>query len=623
MSANSANSNSNGHKMTPDTTKKKPTTSLTNWKLLLKKRIFILSWIQNYDVDMMVGDFIAGTTLGLTMIPQAIAYAAILGLPPQYGLYSAFMGTFVYAFLGTVKEISMGPTGILSLLSLQYTMGYPVEYTIMLTFMSGLVVFLMGALNLGILADFISVPVTNAFSSATLIIISSTQLKTILGISYSSKGFVDSLHNLLLKITETRLWDTVLGVTCCIVLILFRKLKDVNVKSTTRTGKMFKKCLWYLSQAGSMLVIIITSIVAFQWVAETNPFKLLGSVPQGIPNITVPPFQFEHQNKTIGFLDICKDLGSGLFIVPLVAVSANIAIAKTFSSAATLDATQEMLTLGICNVIGSFVGSMPTCGAITRTAISQASGVRTPLAGIYTSIMTLLALSVLTPYFYFIPQVSLAAILIVACIFAIDFSLPLYLWRNSRKDFWSWLVCLVTCLFGGIEVGLFVGVTLNISQLLYLWARPGTVIEEEEINNTRFIRVKPNIGIFYPGIVHLRDEVNKALLLAQFKVPVVIECGRFAGLDYTAAQGICGLANDLKKHSQVLVLKQLKEKFHNLITSPNVVLCETEECFKVMICHENISTESAIIPRSVTVELDEDTQPKRGSVLRRPSCRSC
>lgn len=97
---------------------------------------------------------------------------------------------------------------------------------------------------------------------------------------------------------------------------------------------------------------------------------------------------------------------------------------QLLGSAATLDATQEMLTLGICNIVGSFVGSMPTCGALIRSAISHASGIRTPLAGIYSAIMTLLALSILTPYFYFIPQATLASILIVASAFtvvALDF----------------------------------------------------------------------------------------------------------------------------------------------------------------------------------------------------------
>lgn len=93
------------------------------------------------------------------------------------------------------------------------------------------------------------------------------------------------------------------------------------------------------------------------------------------------------------------------------------------ASGATLDATQEMFTLGICNLLGSCVSSMPTCGALTRSAVSYASGVRTPFAGFYSAIMTMLALSLLTPYFYFIPQATLAAILIIAAMYMVNLTL--------------------------------------------------------------------------------------------------------------------------------------------------------------------------------------------------------
>ena len=166
------------------------------------------------------------------------------------------------------------------------------------------------------------------------------------------------------------------------------------------------------------------------------------------------------------------------------------------ASGNSMDASQEMIALALCNLIGSTVSSMPTCGAFTRSAVSNASGVRTPMVGLYTGLIVLLALSFLTPFFYFIPRSTLAAVLICAVMFLIDFQIVGKLWRTSSKLASVWaatappggfsndslvserdLVTLVAtftaCLLVGVEVGLVVGMALDMTRLLHVWARPG------------------------------------------------------------------------------------------------------------------------------------------------------
>ncbi|KAJ6637083.1 Sodium-independent sulfate anion transporter [Pseudolycoriella hygida] len=575
-----------------------------NWRGQIKKRIFILSWIKNYDKDAALGDFIAGITLGLTMIPQAIAYAALADMPSEYGLYSAFMGSLIYVFFGTIKEVSIGPTSLMSLLTLQYTLDKPPQYAIVLTFLAGCIELLMGVLKLGFVVDFISVPVTNAFTSATSVIIIGAQLKNLLGLSYSSKGFADSLHHLIFNISDIKLWDSVSGLVCCVFLLSLRFLKDIKMKSETKCTKISTKFLWYLSQARNVLIVIITSSVAYHWTLGTVPFTLSGKVQPGIPSFSLPPFQFEYNNQTIGFVQICTELGSGIVVVPLVAVLANIAIAKAFSTGAAVDASQEMFILGVCNILGSFVSSMPTCGAFTRSAVSHASGVRTPFSGIYSATIALLALTLLTPYFYFIPKSTLAAVLIIAVVFMIDFKLPLHLWRNTKRDFWTWCGCFVVCLIAGVAVGLLFGVMLNVLHLLYMWARPETTLKIEEIENMQYIKVAPNIGMFFPGIDHLKQMVNKALSAADFKVPVVIDCTKFTGLDYTAAQGVCDLAEELHKQRQVLVLQNLDTNLQSFIASENVLFCSKEETLKEIITQECIRSGSISLMAHIRASID-------------------
>uniref|UniRef100_A0A481D7T9 Sodium-independent sulfate anion transporter-like n=1 Tax=Sus scrofa TaxID=9823 RepID=A0A481D7T9_PIG len=142
----------------------------------MQKRLPFLAWLPNYTWYALKMDFIAGISVGLTVIPQALAYAEVAGLPPQYGLYSAFMGCFVYFFLGTSRDVTLGPTAIMSLLVSFYTFREP-AYAVLLAFLSGCIQLGMGFLRLGFLLDFISCPVIKGFTSAAAITIGFGQIK--------------------------------------------------------------------------------------------------------------------------------------------------------------------------------------------------------------------------------------------------------------------------------------------------------------------------------------------------------------------------------------------------------------------------------------------------------------
>lgn len=118
-------------------------------KELLLRRIHIIQWLPTYNKVKFISDLIAGVTVGLTMIPQSLAYASLADIPPQYGLYTAFMGSFAYVFFGTIKEASIGPTSLMALLVYSYTAEKPLDYVILFCFLCGWVEFLMGVLKLG------------------------------------------------------------------------------------------------------------------------------------------------------------------------------------------------------------------------------------------------------------------------------------------------------------------------------------------------------------------------------------------------------------------------------------------------------------------------------------------
>ncbi|KAL0279267.1 UNVERIFIED_CONTAM: hypothetical protein PYX00_000868 [Menopon gallinae] len=482
------------------------------WRRKLYRHLPITRWLPLYKKEDLLSDLIAGLTLGLTMVPQSIAYAALAGLTSQYGLYSTFMGGYVYFFLGTIKEVSVGPTSLMALLTFEFSKELPFEFVCLLTFMSGCVELLMGIFQFGFLVDFISAPVISGFQSATSVIIITSQLKGILGLRKVKSGrFLENIMNVIYKLPETRFSDVTLGICCCIVLLLLRRLKDIKLGKMTEKKMKIKKCLWFVSISRNAIVVLVCGCIAYYFHEnESTPFLLSGKIPEGLPPFRLPRFSTEFGNRTYSFTEMCYEIGSGIFILPLVSVLANVTIAKAFSTGGSVDATQEMFTLGMCNILGSFVSSMPTCGAFTRSAVSNSSGVRTPMSGLFSGSLILIFLVFFSPYLYYIPRASLSAVLICAVIFMIDWKTCFLLWKaNNKRDLVCFLGTCTACLALGVEIGLLVGVAINIAQLMYLWARPSISIEVKETKGGFYYYIKPDIGLFFPAVDFLRNEINK------------------------------------------------------------------------------------------------------------------
>ncbi|XP_063240337.1 sodium-independent sulfate anion transporter-like [Bacillus rossius redtenbacheri] len=532
-------------------------------RALLIQRVSILAWLPRYTRVDALGDCVAGVTLGLTMMPQSIAYASLAGLPAQYGLYSSFMGGLVYMVFGTIKEVSIGITSLMALVTFEYTHDLPIESVFLLTFLCGCVQLLMGLLNLGILVDFISIPVTSGFTTATSLIIAAAQLKGLLGLrSVSAHDFVGSLKGVVVNARETRMWDAVLGVSCIVVLLLIRKMKDAHVgpkeaHKQSQSQRIVNKLFWFFSISRNALVVLVCSIISYKFSKNgPSPFLLSGTIKPGLPPFQLPSFSVQSGNTTaMTFTQMCNDLGSGLVVVPIISVLSNVAIAKAFSAGQSLDATQEMLTLGLCNVFGSFVQSVPTTGAFSRSAVSNASGIRTPMAGLYSALLILLALCYLTPYFYYIPRAALSAVLISAVIFMVEVDTMRQLWKKSKRDLAALVLTLAACLLIGVEVGLLIGVVFNAAQLLYHWARPQISVKTcKGHSGGEYVLVTPDIGLLYPAMDYLRTELGKvASRDAKGKLPVVVNCAYFKGVDYTTAQGLKLILMDFQIHNQVLV----------------------------------------------------------------------
>ncbi|XP_047355968.1 sodium-independent sulfate anion transporter-like [Vespa velutina] len=554
-----------------------------SFEKVIKGRIPLLKWLPLYRGKDALGDLVAGLTVGLTLIPQAIAYAGLAGLSPQYGLYSALIGSFVYIIFGTCKEVNIGPTALISLLTFTYARGIP-QYAILLCFLSGCITIIFGILRLGFLVEFVSMPVVAGFTSATSLIIACSQIKGLLGLKIHAESFLDIWKELYNNIDQTRLPDLILSCCCIFVLLLLKILKDIKFRN-----QFLKTFFWFLGTGRNALVVLLCAVASYIFeIRDGAPFLLTGHIDAGLPRVEPPSFTINVGNETQTFIDICKHFSSGIIVVPLISIIGNVAIAKAFSRGQTLDATQEMLTLGLCNVIGSFFQSMPITGSFSRSAVNNASGARTPLGGLYTGILVILALSLLTPYFYYIPKATLSSVIISAVIFMIEINIIRPIWRSSKRDLIPAFITFLACLFAGVELGILIGIAIDLLILIYFNARPTMYIEYRNNPIANYVLVRPSAGLLFPAVDYLRiyltetlddDKYKKSLKYSRNIKYVVLDCGYIDKIDFTAAQGISTLVKDFKDNGRFLILlRPAAEIFQSIksLTNESIVTAKTD-----------------------------------------------
>ncbi|KAL9900587.1 sodium-independent sulfate anion transporter-like isoform 1-T1 [Glossina fuscipes fuscipes] len=466
------------------------------------KNVFpVLVWLPKYNSKFLMSDFVAGLTVGLTAIPQAIAYATVAGLLPQYGLYSAFMGCFVYIIFGTCKDITVGPTAITALMVQSHVSGSP-DYAVLCCFLSGCIILCLGLLNLGVLVRFISIPVTTGFTMAAAITIASGQINNLFGIRSTSNEFIASWYNFFTHLNEIRMNDAALGITTLIILLMMRKVKDFKCR---RRYKMFTK---YISLSRNALAVLVGILLCYLLRNDDIlPFKVSGEISPGLPPFEWPPFSTTVNGTIIPFKAMVSNLGASLISIPLISILESVAIAKAFSKGRLVDATQEMIALGVSNIMGGFVSSMPITGSFTRTAINNSSGVKTPLGGAVTGTLVLMALAFLTKTFYYIPKATLAAIIIGAMIFMVEYDRVAEIWRSKKIDFLPFLVTVLACLFWSLEYGIVAGILANMTFILYKSARPIIIISKEEINCVQIGVVEVMETLCYSSAEYLKYQV--------------------------------------------------------------------------------------------------------------------
>ncbi|XP_061625879.1 sodium-independent sulfate anion transporter isoform X3 [Phyllopteryx taeniolatus] len=521
---------------------------------MLKAWLPILSWLPKYTLKWLQMDLLAGLTVGLTTVPQALAYAEVAGLPVQYGLYSAFMGGFIYTFLGTSKDVTLGPTAIMSLLCFSLVGGEP-RRAVLLSLLCGLIQAALALLRLGFLLDFISFPVIKGFTCAAAITIGFGQVKNILGLQDIPHEFFPQVYYTFYKIPEAQIGDVVLGLLCVALLVMLMSMKTSlgSGDDAPTFSRVARRFVWAVATMRNALIVVAASFCAFSWEAYGHHvFTITGETSQGLPPFRPPPTSDTTANGTVvTFGEIVEDFGGGLAVIPFMGLLESIAIAKAFARQNNyrIDANQELLAIGVTNIMGSFVSAYPVTGSFGRwTAVNSQTGVCTPAGGIVTSVIVLLSLAFLMPAFYYIPKASLAAVIICAVAPMVDYQVVAKMWQIHKLDLLPFTVTFLMS-FWEVQYGIIGGVALSGALLMYTMARPQIKMSHQGV-----LLIQLASGLSFPAAEHLSHIIHTQALQESPPHSVVLDCHHVSVIDYTVINELSDLLRQFKRQDVCLIL---------------------------------------------------------------------
>ncbi|KAJ9160034.1 hypothetical protein P3X46_025475 [Hevea brasiliensis] len=558
-------------------------------------------WREYFQVDLM-----AGITIGIMLVPQAMSYAKLAGLQPIYGLYCGFVPVFVYAVFGSSRQLATGPVALVSLLVSNVLSGIVdssdelyTELAILLALMVGILECIMGLLRLGWIIRFISHSVISGFTTASAIVIALSQAKYFLGYDVVRSSKIVPLVKSIISGADKFSWPPfVMGSSILAILLVMKHLG--------KSRKQFR----FLRAAGPLTAVILGT--TFVKIFHPSSISLVGEIPQGLPSFSIP--------KGFGY---AKSLIPTAMLITGVAILESVGIAKALAAknGYELDSNQELFGLGIANIMGSFFSAYPATGSFSRSAVSNESGTKTGLSGIITGIIMGCALLFLTPLFEYIPLCSLAAIVISAVMGLVDYEEAIFLWRVDKKDFLLWTITSATTLFLGIEIGVLVGVGVSIAFVIHesanphiavLGRLPGTTVYRniqqypEAYTYNGIVMVRIDAPIYFANISYIKDRLREYELNVDKSTKhgpeveriyfVILEMSPVTYIDSSAVQALKDLHQEYKSRDiQIAISNPNREVLLTLSKAGLVELIGKEWYFvrmhdAVQVCLQHVQS---------------------------------
>lgn len=530
---------------------------------------FVPDWLRSYQSNNLGKDVLAGLIVAVVLIPQAMAYGMLAGLPPSVALYSCLLPIFVYAWLGSSPTLAVGPVGLMSLMTgatlselgiTSLTELISTAHTLAL--LVGIVMILMRLARLGAVINYLSHPVISGFVSASAILIALSQMHHLLGVDIASGQTVfTTLKEFLLNIPSLSLTTSAIGIGGILVMLWFRD----GLKGWLQQREMPEGWVNLISRSGPLVAIAAAEcLVVFYALDESHQVSIVGAIPTGLPVLILPDLRWE----------LIQSLWPSAVLIALIGYFESVSIAKSMASQKRLRIypNQELLALGSANLASAVTGGYPVAGGFGRSMVNNSAGAQSPLASVITAMVVGLTLLLLTPLFFYLPRALLAGIIILAVLPLIDLKAFRQALAYDRADAASMLATFLIVLLVNVEIGIVVGIIMSIGLYLHRSSQPhiavvGRVGNTEHYRNINrhsvstiphVLAIRVDENLYFANTNYLEDAIMNLVVEYPDVEHVVLICSSISFIDSSALESLDSLSYRLEQAGVLMHLAEVK-----------------------------------------------------------------
>lgn len=503
-------------------------------------------------------DLIAGITVALVLVPQSMAYAQLAGLPPYFGLYASFLPPMVAAIFGSSRQLATGPVAVVSLLTAASLEPLAVAgsegflaYAVVLALMIGAFQLFLGLFRLGVLVDFLSHPVVIGFTNAGAIIIGTSQLSKLFGVTAEkSPHHYETVYNVVVEAMQNTHFLTLAFAVLSLGIIWGVKKYQPRLP-------------------GVLIAVVVATVLSWMIGFEAKGGAIVGVIPAGLPAMSIPTFDWE----------IIKQLIASTIIISLIGFMEAISIAKAMAARTRqrIDANQELVGQGLSNMASGLFGGYPVSGSFSRSAVNIEAGAVTGFSSIVTGIVVGITLLFLTPLLYHLPQATLASVIIMAVINLIKIEPVKHAWKAEKHD---GIVAVVTFILTlamapHLEKGIIIGVVLAMVLFIYRTMRPRIAVVSRYHDGTfRDVRVHPELdqckkilmfrfdmSLYYANAGYFETKVLQMVADNPDMECLILDAEGINTLDATGEEVLLHLSERLAKVGITIIIARMKKQF--------------------------------------------------------------
>ncbi len=525
----------------------------------------ILEWLPAYQLSWLRYDAIAGLTVWALLIPEAMAYATLAGVPPEAGLYAAIAPLLLYTVFGTSRHLFVGPSSTVAILSaatiapLASDTDDFIVLTAALAIIVGVILIVAGIARMGWVSEFLSKPVLDGFVIGLALIVALGQADKLFGVDAEGDNFFLELWDLVSSVGDFHLETTVIGAISLAVLF--------------GLGRFVPRA------PGALITVALGIVLVSIFDLDDEGVHIVGDIPSGLPPFGLP--------DGISLEDI-RDLLPGALGIVLVGYAESIAVAQKYATKYKydIDPNQELIALGLSNAGAGLSQGFVVDGSLSKTAASEEAGVKTQMSSLINFVLVLITIAALTPLFHNLPEATLGAVVIHAVWHLIDFKKLRGFYDVSKEEFALALTCLLGVLIFDILAGLIIAVVASLLLIIYKASRPGILVLGKDPDENVYhsierhpesetypglIMIRLDAELFFANATYFRDRIREQRATADPPArAILIDAEAIYDLDITAAEMLKELASELADDGIELLFARVHQTARDMMQRSGV-----------------------------------------------------